>query len=254
MPSSSVDPVLFPFCGRGLHHGQGVAGFSLSPLQLQVQVRIVIRSWLGLDVILISDPAMIMTSFDPTWEMPVKEWHRDLIRKSGSKTNRIFKGETTILKNGYGASEHDHNALKQPSFASVVNGAPHTFAHPIKSQNAPIRKGKFISVWVNTDAYQEWAKDFCTSCHNVGYLVVKYESIIGKAYPKVGYHGNKNENKASDLGAAPSRTDSNIEAGESVQIPSYNSTVSHQITSWSDTFGDSDDKYDDYVDDRVEDD
>ncbi|KAF3440720.1 hypothetical protein FNV43_RR19006 [Rhamnella rubrinervis] len=93
----------------------------------------------------------------------VSEGHKTSTEKTGSeiqieeiKANRIFTGETTIGKNGVVASEHvNHNGFQKPSFASVVSGAPNTFSQSTKSQNVPIRKGKFVSVQVDDDAYQE---------------------------------------------------------------------------------------------------
>ncbi|KAF3452087.1 hypothetical protein FNV43_RR08183 [Rhamnella rubrinervis] len=95
----------------------------------------------------------------------VSEGHKTSIGKTRFETqieeikvNRIFTGETTIGKNGVAASEHvNQNGFQKPSFASVVSGAPNTFSQSMKSQNVPIRKGKFVSVRVDDDAYQERA-------------------------------------------------------------------------------------------------
>ncbi|KAF3451240.1 hypothetical protein FNV43_RR07335 [Rhamnella rubrinervis] len=65
---------------------------------------------------------------------------------------------------------------------------------------------------------------------------------------------------APDLGATPTMTEFNIETSKSIQTtsksdrtPSHHSTVPHQVMSWVDAFGDSNDELDDYGDDKVED-
>ncbi|KAF3445821.1 hypothetical protein FNV43_RR10998 [Rhamnella rubrinervis] len=64
-----------------------------------------------------------------------------------------------------------------------------------------------------------------------------------------------------DLGVAPSGIDFNPEVDKSVRIilehartPSDHTTTPHQITSWADAFGDSDNELGDDADDIVEDD
>ncbi|KAF3436055.1 hypothetical protein FNV43_RR23147 [Rhamnella rubrinervis] len=119
---------------------------------------------------------------------------------------------------------------------------------------------EMIANCIEVELYFKSFSDFCTSCHSVDHSVAKCKSVIGKVPPKNGPHANEKENKASDLSVDPSRTDFNTEIGkssrttlESDRILSHRSTVPRQVTSWTDAFGDSYDKLDDYGDDRVED-
>ncbi|KAF3433638.1 hypothetical protein FNV43_RR24741 [Rhamnella rubrinervis] len=71
--------------------------------------------------------------------------------------------------------------------------------------------------------------------------------------------GIKVQPSASNLGTTPNKTDFNTEVGKSVRnsknvrTPSHYSTVPHQVISWVDAFGDSDNEIDDYKDDRFKD-
>ncbi|KAF3445699.1 hypothetical protein FNV43_RR10875 [Rhamnella rubrinervis] len=63
-----------------------------------------------------------------------------------------------------------------------------------------------------------------------------------------------------NMGSASNRTNFNMDVGKSIQItletvqtPSYHSTVPHQVTSWANAFGDSDDESDDDANDIIKD-
>ncbi|KAF3450038.1 hypothetical protein FNV43_RR06117 [Rhamnella rubrinervis] len=75
-----------------------------------------------------------------------------------------------------------------------------------------------------------------------------------------GEKGTNVQSSASDLSVTPSRAEFNTDVGKSVRITaesiqtlSYHSTTPRQVTSWADTFGDSDDELGDDANDIVED-
>ncbi|KAF3431980.1 hypothetical protein FNV43_RR26716 [Rhamnella rubrinervis] len=185
--------------------------------------------------------------------------------------NRAVAGETT-MKNGAVAFEHvNQNDFKQPSFASVVSGAPYPFSQiltdrrgietPLKIDNTTLlgNFGHYTRVLVDMDLSGFVRRTLLET-------MMIDEVAIGKA-PKIGSHGKGKEIKTLGLtqmykpkqvlhlylqSTTPSVPTTNaFEYIESVWTPSYHSMVPRHITLWADAFGDSEDVHDDYADERV---
>ncbi|KAF3443159.1 hypothetical protein FNV43_RR17080 [Rhamnella rubrinervis] len=210
-----------------------------------------------------------MASFDPAWEMPVKA-----INFSNCSTR--MDSMATVYDLGAGKFQAGRQ-LFSGGFKNLIGkdlargiGIPIKFDHSTIARNYGHYVGVLVDVdlagfvleklllettddCIEVDLYFESFPNFCTSCHSAGDSVAKCKSVIGKAPPKVGSDEKEKENKAP--GNATSRTDLNIEVGKSVRITServWTPSYYRHITSWEDTFGDSDDELDDYIDDRVE--
>ncbi|KAF3440161.1 hypothetical protein FNV43_RR18440 [Rhamnella rubrinervis] len=78
-------------------------------------------------------------------------------RRGVDRSNQSYRNAIVEGQDGYVMAWIRKSRVKTIGFrrASVVSGAPNTFSQSMKSHNVSIRKGKFISIQVDDDAYQE---------------------------------------------------------------------------------------------------